>query len=119
MNYLKETIRSGIFYPPQYLLINFDYGKDKRYNPTNIDFGSTIYISQEFLASGLKMVNYDLVAVSSHIGTSGRTGHYIAFCKDSQDKWHKFNDSSHSTCSFNETKSYSPYLLIYKKVSYN
>ena len=117
---LREAkVRSGIFYPPQYLLINFDYGKDKIYNPININFGSTIYISQEFLVSGLKTANYDLVAVSSHIGTSGRAGHYIAFCKDSQNNWHKFNDSSHSICSFNETKNYSPYLLIYKKISYN
>ena len=115
---LREAeVKSGIYYPPQYLLLNFDYGKDKKYNPIRIDFGATIYITKEFLNSYIEEANYELVAVSSHIGSSGRSGHYIAFCKDPNNIWHKFNDSSHDICKFEDTYNYSPYLLIYKKIN--
>ena len=115
---LREAeVKSGIYYPPQYLLLNFDYGKDKKYNPIQIDFGATIYITKEFLNSYIEEANYELVAVSSHIGSSGRSGHYIAFCKDPNNIWHKFNDSSHDICKFEDTYNYSPYLLIYKKIN--
>ena len=115
---LREAeVQSGIYYPPQYLLINFDYGKDKKYKPIKIDFGAVIFITKEFLNSHIESVNYDLVAVSSHIGSSGSSGHYIAFCKDPNNIWHKFNDSSHDTCKFEDTYNYSPYLLIYKKTN--
>ena len=115
---LREAeVKSVIYYPPQYLLINFDYGKDKKYKPEQINFGSSIYITKEFLNTGIDEANYDLVAVSSHIGSSGSSGHYIAFCKDAQNNWHKFNDSSHSFCNFEDTYNYSPYLLIYKKIN--
>ena len=115
---LREAqVKSVIYYPPKYLLINFDYGKDKIYKPTSIDFGSSIYITKEFLNPGIDSANYDLVAVSSHIGSSGSMGHYIAFCKDPNHNWHKFNDSSHSFCKFEDTYNYSPYLLIYKKIN--
>ena len=115
---LREAeVKSVIYYLPQYLLINFDYGKDKKYKPASIDFGSSICITKEFLSFDIGSVNYDLIAVSSHIGSSGSSGHYIAFCKDPQNNWHKFNDSSHSLCNFEETYNYSPYLLIYKKIN--
>ena len=115
---LREAeVKSVIYYLPQYLLINFDYGKDKKYTPARIDFGSSICITKEFLSFDIGSVNYDLIAVSSHIGSSGSSGHYIAFCKDPQNNWHKFNDSSHSLCNFEETYNYSPYLLIYKKIN--
>ena len=55
------------------------------------------------------------MAVTTHLGHSGNSGHYIAFCKDHQNNWHKFNDSTHSICTFEETKSNSPYLLLFKK----
>ena len=106
---LREAeVKSVIYYLPQYLLINFDYGKDKKYKPASIDFGSSICITKEFLSFDIGSVNYDLIAVSSHIGSSGSSGHYIAFCKDPQNNWHKFNDSSHSLCTFEETYNYSP-----------
>ena len=113
----NATVESKIFYPSPYLLINLDYGKDKKYNPKEIDFGSTVCITKEFLNNNIPEAYYDLVAVSTHIGSSGNTGHYIAFCKDPSDEeiWHKFNDSSHSLCKFEETYKYSPYLLIFKK----
>ena len=113
----NATVESKICYPSPYLIINLDYGKNKIYNPDSIDFGTSIYITQEFLKENIPEVRYDLVAVSSHIGSSGNAGHYIAFCRDAKNTnlWHKFNDSTHTECQFDETKKYSPYLLIFKK----
>ncbi len=96
-------------------LINLDYGKGKKYIPDNINFGAIIHLTKEFLDKEINDVKYELVAVTTHIGSSGNTGHYIAFCKDHKNIWHKFNDSSHTICTFEETKRYSPYLLLFKK----
>ena len=108
-------ISSKIFYTSPYLIINFDYGKGKKYIPDKINFGAFIRLTKEFLDKVINDVKYELVAVTTHIGSSGNSGHYIAFCKDHKNNWHKFNDSSHTICSFEETKSYSPYLLLFKK----
>jgi len=107
---------SKIYYPAPYLLINFDYGKNKIYRPNSIDFGSTIFLDKTFLDNNIPDVSYELIAVSTHIGDSGNTGHYITYCKDilSQD-WYKFNDSMVTQSSFEETKNNSPYLLLFKK----
>ena len=109
-------IFSNIYYTAPYLLINFDYGKNKKYNPKTIDFGSTIYLDKTFLDENIQ-VNYELIAVSTHLGDSGNSGHYITYCKDisSENTWYKFNDSSVSLSSFEETKKNSPYLLLFKK----
>ena len=108
-------IYSKIFYTSPYLIINLDYGKGKKYNPNEIDFGSVIYLTKEFLDKEINEATYELMAVTTHLGHSGNSGHYIAFCKDHQNNWHKFNDSTHSICTFEETKSNSPYLLLFKK----
>ena len=61
--------------------------------------------------------NSKLIGVSTHSGvSSGTAGHYIAFCKDNNREWHKFNDSNHSKCYYKDIFSFSPYLLLYKKI---
>ena len=109
-------IFSKIHYPAPYLLISFDYGKNKKYNPKVIDFGAIICLDKIFLDNNIPDVNYELIAVSTHLGDSGNTGHYITYCKDiSSQAWYKFNDSTVTVSSFEETKNNSPYLLLFKK----
>ena len=111
------SIYSKIYYTSPYLLINFDYGKNKKYVPNDFIFGEIIVLNEEFLSINTSKANYQLIAVSSHIGSSGNTGHYITFCKDTtfENSWYEYNDSSVRKCSFDSTKNYSPYLLLYKK----
>ena len=112
---LRDAKVSSIIYStPPYLIINFDYGKDKKYNPKNVEFGEVISLEM-FLDKNCTKFEYDLVAVSSHRGRSGNSGHYVAYCKDQKRKWHEFNDSTRRICDFNEVKSYSPYFLIFKR----
>ena len=109
------SVQARIFYPPPYLLINFDYGKNKRYMPKKINFAEVIDL-KDFLEIPEQESCYELISVSTHIGASGSGGHYISFCKDNNRKWHKFNDSIHSKCDYNDIFSFSPYLLLYKRI---
>ena len=108
-------VSSEIFYTPPYLLINFDYGKNKKYSPTKVDFGEEIDLT-DFTDKKCIEKKYELIGVSTHIGASGNSGHYIAYCKDIKNKlWYQFNDSFVNKCSFNEVNSNNPCLLVFKK----
>ena len=82
-----------------------------------IDFGSFICLDQIFLDNKTLSVDYELMAVGTHLGDSGNIGHYITYCKDicSENTWYRFNNSKVGQCSFEETKTNFPYLLLYKK----
>ena len=108
-------VNSILFYTPPYLLINFDYGKNKKFSPSQVEFGEIIDLTG-FTENNCTEKVYNLVGISTHIGTSGNSGHYIAYCKDiNTNTWYKFNDSLVSKCSFDEVNSNTPYLLVYKK----
>lgn len=58
---------------------------------------------------------YELMAVCNHLGGTGG-GHYFAFCKDLDNKWRKYNDSSVSEMSEESVVTKSAYCLFYKQV---
>ena len=108
-------IKSIIYKTPPYLIINIDYGKDKKYLPDKVEFGEIIDL-KGFIDKRCSETFYELIAVSSHIGRSGNTGHYVTYCKNSSKKWYEFNDSSYYDCEFSRVNSNSPYLLIFKRL---
>ena len=113
-----SEVSSKIFYTPPYLIINLDYGKNKKYNPAKINFGEYLDLTG-FTESSCQNRYYELIAVSSHIGSSGVSGHYIAYCKNQckeDENWYEFNDSRVSRSKFQNTNDFSPYVLIYKRV---
>ena len=114
---LKDVrVVSLIYYTPPYLIINFDYGEDKKYFPDKIEFGELIDI-EGFTDENCQCKSYGLIAVSTHIGSSGNSGHYVAYCKNlNNKKWYLFNDSSCNETEFEKVKSYSPYILVYKRL---
>jgi ubiquitin carboxyl-terminal hydrolase 8 len=114
---LKDAeVTSIIYCTPPYLIINFDYGKNKKYIPKKVEFGEIIDLT-DFIDKECKEKTYELIAVSTHMGSSGSGGHYIAYCKNKQDnQWYRFNDSFVKKCKFEEVNSYSPYFLIFKKI---
>ena len=61
---------------------------------------------------------YFLAGVVSHMGDSGPSGHFIAFCRMSPNsKWYCYNDSLVNESSFQEINSRgTPYILFYQKV---
>jgi len=112
------SVSSIIYYTPPYLFINLDYGKNKKYIPKKIEFGEIIDITG-FVDKDCKDITYQLIAVATHIGSSGNSGHYIAYCKDNKNKkdWHYFSDSYHTKCEFNDIKKNTPYLLLFKRIN--
>ena len=108
---------SKIIQPPNKLIINIDYGKNKKFKPSKIKFDEQIditkYVNFDFGAK----IEYKIIGVCTHKGESGITGHYIAYCKHrSTNKWYKFNDSECKESSNNNIYKDSPYLLLYEKV---
>ena len=65
--------------------------------------------------------SYYLSGVVSHMGNSGPSGHFIAYCKSSQNKnWYKYNDSIVSLSSWKEINTIgTPYIVFYTKVNRN
>ena len=111
----NAKVCSRIFYTPPYLIINIDYGKNKKYKPKKVIFGESIDL-EGFTDKLCNEKSYELIAVSTHIGRSGDSGHYIAYCKIKNKKWYKFNDSWVNECDFKEVNSNSPYLLIFRRI---
>ena len=113
-------VTTKIYSSPPYLIINIDYGKNKKYKPKKVSFGGLIDIT-EFTdrSNNMKNIQYKLIAVYSHIGKSGSSGHYITYCQNNENKWYEFNDSFVSEAKFEEVNSNCPILLIYKKIIKN
>ena len=108
-------IFSKIYYTPPYLIINIDYGKDKKYIPRKVNFGQSILLNG-FEDKKCTELDYELIAVSTQIGKSGNNVHYISKCKHPNREWYEFNDSYVVKSNSNNIYSNSPYLLIYKRL---
>ena len=110
-------ITNKIYSSPPYLIIHFDYGKNKKYIPEKVIFGGLIDI-KDFLVEYYKSPSsrYKLIAVCSHIGKSENSGNYITYCQNNENKWYEFNDSSVTETKFDKLITNFPYILIYKKI---
>ena len=106
-----------IITPPSKLLINIDYGKNKKYNPRSVKFGEELDITKYVNLNFGCAIKYRIIGVCTHFGDSGSYGHYIAFCRNRNNgKWYVFNDSSCKECSKNSIYSGNPYLLLYERI---
>ena len=107
-----------IMEPPNKLLINIDYGKNKKYQPSYIQIDDIINITDIVPYDYKQQIKYQILGICTHYGSSGRYGHYVAFCRNKEnDKWYEFNDSSCSEVK-NKNTIYggSPYLLLYERI---
>ena len=108
-------ICSKIIVPPNNLLINIDYGKNKMFMPKTINFDEVIDITKYVNFYFGTNIKYQLISVCVHYGDS--FGHYVAFCKNkNNNKWYLFNDSECKECDKNEIHYGSPYLLLYERI---
>ena len=106
-----------IIQPPSKLLINIDYGKNKVNDVRKLIFDEIIDITQFVNFHFGKNIIYQISGVCTHLGSSGPTGHYIAYCRNKQTGlWYNFNDSSVRQCNKNEIYNGSPYLLLYEQL---
>ena len=108
-----------ILIPPKHLLINIDYGKNKKFMPKSVKYGETIDITKYLSFDYGKPIKYKILGICSHLGISGSSGHYIAYCRNKQnEKWYQFNDLFVTQCKPEEiiNNGGNPYLLLYEKL---
>jgi len=114
-----KTIKDGksqsrIYCAPLYLLINLDYGKNKKNKPNKIEFGGLIDINEFIDSDSKEESQYKLISVCSFLNNSNK---YEVFCNDINNEiWYRFNNLGCSKSSFEELHSNCPCLLLYKKV---
>ena len=111
------TMQTYLAAGPEILILLLNRGKGKEFD-VKIDFFEEInlYNYIEYKDTGYK---YKLIGVISHIGESGMSGHFIAYCKDPiSNLWNKYNDAIVTKVEDfqNEVINFAmPYLLFYQK----
>ena len=107
---------SKLIYGPQTLIINLNRGRGLEYD-VNIKLEEYIDL-REYIFAAESPYYYELIGVICHFGSNDEGGHFIAYCKNSNNcEWYKFNDQHVTKCTFDEvTKTGLPYVLFYNYV---
>ncbi len=112
----REAITKTFLYElPKYLIIHpartnrgLRYTIDIKFEE-NLKLGK--YVHSNY---GHKLnINYRLIGIISHFGSSGFGGHNIAYC-NRNGKWYEFNDSKVYRIDFNEISGSTVLILVYK-----
>ena len=79
---IKYAELPTIFYTPPILIINLDYGNNKKNKPKKINFGECIDLS-DFTDDQCNERSYELIAaLCLKKNNSGNKDNYISYCKD-------------------------------------
>ena len=110
----KAIKKSDIYEPPKNLIINIDYGKDRKYQPSNVVFDEEIDINHFNQFDDYKeKIKYRLISICSCLSDN----HYVAFCRNNKkNKWYEFNDSSVREFDKNSNYNGFPCLLFYEQI---
>ena len=101
-----------LIYTPPTLIINLNRGRGLQFN-VGIEFEEKLDIRNYVYAEDSPSY-YELVGVMCHLGSNDMGGHFIAFCRDDNCEWYKYNDAFVTKSSFNEIKQCGiPYVLFY------
>ena len=106
---------TSLYSTPKYLIINLNRGRGAVYE-CNVNFPEVLEINN--FVSDKKNINYELYAVICHIGPSSMSGHFVAYCKNRNDKkWYLYNDAFVTPCEKNnEYQKGMPYILFYQNI---
>ena len=109
--------QSSIYSLPKTLIIILNRGKGKIFDCT-VDFPSELELDKYVLCPQ-SITKYQLSGVITHLGESGMSGHFIAFCRHRLNKkWYRYNDAIVTLCQDqnNEYKIGTPYILFYESI---
>ena len=101
---------------PSIFVIILDRGIDNMNFNENFNFDEYLDLSQFIQDKNNSCYKYYLSGVITHIGKSGKFGHFVAFSKmDINSLWYLYNDSSVKQCKdINEVLNFGkPYILFY------
>jgi len=104
---------------PEVLTIILNRGKGLEFD---VEFKFPMYINiQKYVEEKNSNTNYELIGLITHLGESGMSGHFIAYCKSPvNNNWYCYNDSQVTKCVDPENEINScgiPYVLFYQKVN--
>jgi ubiquitin carboxyl-terminal hydrolase 8 len=102
---------------PKTLIINLNRGRGIEFD-VKVTFEEYLDL-QNFIINPDSPNYYELKGVISHFGSNDEGGHFIAFCKNTNNcNWYKFNDEMVEKCSFKDVlKKGMPYVLFYSHVN--
>ena len=115
-------LREKIYRTPKILIIILDRGPNKKCDK-KVEFNNYIdlkkYIDDETYEYPTQ---YQLIGVSTHLGTSGNYGHYISICLCDDNNYYLFNDETVCKIDSNKEKNNlfnqgSPYILFYQRLN--
>ena len=115
---LPASYQTILYTTPEILILVLNRGK-------GIEFKVKLEFPEKLnLENYVKMKNtgyqFQLIGVVTHMGESGASGHFIAYCKSPIDKeWYRYNDDLVTTVTNfqKEIIDYAmPYILFYEKV---
>jgi len=119
-NYCKRNCQAysqtNIVYSPKTLIINLNRGKGLEFD-VNIIFEEYLNL-RKFIFLKDSPYYYELTGIICHFGSNDEGGHFIAYCKNSENcEWYKYNDQFVTKCNFDEVKKTKlPYVLFYSYV---
>ena len=101
---------------PRTLIINLNRGKGLQYD-VKIIFEEYLNLAK-YIVDRNSPNYYELTGLICHFGSNDMGGHFIAFCKNSNNaEWYKYNDQIVTKSSFNEVRqSRLPYVLFYSYI---
>ena len=113
----KAYSQTKLVLTPKTLIINLNRGKGIEFN-INIIFEEYLNL-RKYVYCGDSPYYYELTGVICHFGSNDMGGHFIAYCKNSNNcEWYKYNDQFVTKCSFKEVKGCNlPYVLFYSYVN--
>jgi ubiquitin C-terminal hydrolase len=122
-NYCQKTCNSSmctvLTTGPIILIIILNRGIGIEFN-VKINFVEQLNLAN-YIQFGNTGVNYELIGVITHLGNSGMSGHFIAYCKNPiSNTWYQYNDAM-----VNPVNNFKkdvidfamPYLLFYQKMN--
>ena len=116
-NRMSNSInQTKIIISPNILIINLNRGRGLMYD-IKLNFSEVLEIKKYIFYSASPHY-YELIGVVSHLDGSDMSGHFIAFCKNSENcKWYKFNDAIVTESNIYEVLNFGvPYVLFYNYV---
>ena len=109
-----------IYNSPEVLTIILNRGKGLQFD-VRFDYPLKINIDRFIVDKNCKNNTFELICVLTHLGESGMSGHFVAFCKSPTDgNWYLYNDSQVKDCIAPKNQDNTitegiPYVLFYQK----
>ena len=121
-NYCKglrdSECKNILFSLPPVLVLILNRGKGKSFD-CEVDFPELLNL-QNFINYQKSISEYRLRGVISHLGESGMSGHFIAYCRHRiNDKWYCYNDATVTQCQDQKNGFMigTPYILFYETIN--